>query len=164
MDPVYSAPYQSLGQRLLRFDEAKWNDSLTRRGLNGIRSHPGYVATVVTRNIGQWFELTPHLNDDPERLDGRVIRLRHWTLPLFYPVTALGLIGLADGIRPGQTSRRGASFIVLTAAYFTVTSLVLVATPRLRAPFDLACCIGVGLLVNQVTNRVRRPGSTPGCG
>jgi hypothetical protein len=122
------------------------------------------VVTVVARNTGMWFELTPGPNDSPELLDGRVIRLRHWSLPLFYLVTVAGLIGLAWGLRRGAPSRAGAGFLILMAGYFTVTSLVLVATPRLRAPFDLACCIGVGMLVGQLSDRAKRPARTPGSG
>ena len=40
--------------------------------------------------------------------------------------------------------------LVLLAGSFVVVSLVSVAPPRLRAPFDLVCCIGVGLLVDRL--------------
>lgn len=160
LDPVYGAPYQSLDERLLRWDEGRWNDELVDRALKGIRRHPTYVADVVWRNLGRWFELTPSRNDDPERLDGRHLSVRHWSLPAFYLITVAGFAGLVVGVRSGGTARRGAAFLLLTSAYFTAMSLPLVATPRLRAPLDLACCVGCGLLAAAWTGRRHHPDQT----
>ncbi|MFN8051101.1 MAG: glycosyltransferase family 39 protein [Acidimicrobiales bacterium] len=162
VDIVGDPAYQSMHFRLLRLDEGQWNDELTRRALSQIREHPGYVASTVGNNLRYWFELSPGRNDIPESQDGRDVDFRHLTLPLFYPVTVLGLAGLGVALaRPGRPGRPGARLavllLVLSALYATATSLVLVAPPRLRAPFDLACCIGVGLLVAEL------PGTGQGC-
>ena len=47
-------------------------------------------------------------------------------------------------------------FLFLIAGYFVLTSLFLVAPPRLRAPFDLLCCIGVGIAVDAGLRRRHR--------
>jgi hypothetical protein len=72
-------------------------------------------------------------------------------LPLFYAVTVVGLIGL-------WWFRRSHAVWLLAACVgqFVVVSLVIVAPPRLRAPFDLVCCIGVGLFVAFVSARQPR--------
>ena len=146
LDPVYGSPYQSLDERLLRWDEGRWNDVLVERGLDGLRDRPSYLLRVVWGNLGRWFELTPAANDDAERLDGRHLRLRRLSLPLFYAVTVLGAAGLVVGLRTARPGRGTLALLVATCGCFTLVSLALVATPRLRAPVDLACCVGCGLL------------------
>lgn len=119
---------------------------LLRRGLAGLRDNPTYLARVVGRNLGRWFELTPARNDGPERLDGRHMGLRHLSLPLFYLVALAGTAGILLGFRAGRPGRGALAVLVATCGYLTAASLVLVATPRLRAPVDIALCIGCGLL------------------
>ena len=145
VDPVVSDSFD--GDRALRlsqFAEGEWNSRLTTVGLDGIRSNPTYVLRMVGHNVTRFFELTPSANEGPERLDGRNLAVRRWTLPLFYLVTGLGLAGL-------WISRRTPTLwpISLIVAQFVVLSLLLVSPPRLRAPFDLLMCIGVGLLVER---------------
>ena len=77
----------------------------------------------------------------------------------------MGLAGLGLALRPrrqqdgiGPTGRLGTVVLVSAAAYFTVASVVTVAVPRLRAPFDLVCCLGVGVLVAVVSGRRRTTG------
>ena len=153
IDPVYDERNQSLAERLLRFDEARWNSALTRRGLDGVRAQPTYVARVAGRNVLSWFELTPGSNDSPEALDGRVPLLRTVGLPLFYVIVPLGLAGFWLAFRHAPRSRTIVGAMAAIAVSTMVASLPLVAVPRLRGPFDLACCFGVGLLVAVLTDR-----------
>jgi hypothetical protein len=131
--------------RLLQFDEIAWDRALRARGLDGLRAHPSDVLYVSQRNALEYFELTPAKNEPAEIIDGRNIDVRDATLPLFYFVTTLGLVGL------WRARRHRATVLMLTVAvYFSVVSIVSVTAPRLRGPFDLACCMGVGLLVGQL--------------
>jgi 4-amino-4-deoxy-L-arabinose transferase-like glycosyltransferase len=142
VDPVFNPAFNDTELRLAQFDEAEWSDRLTELAWEGIGDDPGYVLHVLQRNVRSLFELTPSYNDTPERLDGRSLRFRDLTLPLFYVVTLLGVAGMVK-------HRRSPPVWLLTAcvAQFLLVSLVLVAAPRLRAPFDLMCCIGLGLLI-----------------
>lgn len=150
VDPATSAAYGDAAHRLARFDEAGWNRSLTEEGLDGARANPDYVWYMVRRNFRGYFELTAQLNRYPERVDGRDWKFRRRTRPLFFVVTALGLVGLAR-------HRRDRRVMVLAAitAQFVVLSLLLVAPPRLRAPFDLTMCIGLGLQASAMVSGFR---------
>jgi 4-amino-4-deoxy-L-arabinose transferase-like glycosyltransferase len=156
VDPVFSERFDSdRALRLSQFAEGEWNTRLTTIGLDGIRSNPAYVVRMVGHNVTRYFELTPAANEGAERLDGRNLTVRRWTLPLFYLVTGLGLVGL-------WSARRIPTLwpISLIVAQFVVLSLLLVSPPRLRAPFDLLMCIGVGLFVEKwVSVRRARGGS-----
>lgn len=142
VDPVYNPGFDDM--RLLQFDEAAWSDELQRRGLENIARNPSQVLAVVGRNSLAFFELDPSMNVNAERIDGRNMTIRGWTLPLFYLVTVAGLVGF-------WLARRNRFVVVLaaTALYFTVTSLFFVAPPRLRAPLDLACCVGAAVVVDR---------------
>ncbi len=148
VDPTSSVAYIDLEHRLARFDEAAWNRSLTEEGLSGARQNPDYVWYTVRRNFRGLFELTTELNTYPERVDGRNWDFRQAARPVFFVVTILGLVGLVR-------HRRDARVLVLAAitTQFVVLSLLLVAPPRLRAPFDLAMGIGLGLLVAHLLAR-----------
>jgi hypothetical protein len=148
LDPAFSTAYDDPEIRLSQFDEAEWNRTLTDLAFDGLRDDPGYVLHVVGRNATGFFELDPSINRLAERDDGRHHRFRTWTLPLFYAVTVVGLIGL-------WWYRRSPAVWLLAACVgqFVVVSLVIVAPPRLRAPFDLVCCIGVGLFAARVSAR-----------
>lgn len=152
VDPVFSDAYDGSDLKIAQFDEAVWNDRLTSYALHALAEHPDYLRYVIGQNVLSYFELQPGTNDIPERLDGRNMAFRAGTLPIFYAVTALGLAGLVINWR--RPSLWPAMFIV---AQFSVLSLVLVAPPRLRAPFDLLMCIGLGLLFSR-SARKRRTG------
>jgi 4-amino-4-deoxy-L-arabinose transferase-like glycosyltransferase len=136
--------------RLSQFNEVKWNDELQRLAIDTIRDDPGMVPDVVLRNFQQYFELDPDLNLDAERSDGRNMGFRAATLWAFYVVTAVGLFGLVVRARDPLVL-----LVLVIAGYFTLSSMVFVAPPRVRAPFDLCCCIGVGLAVDWLWPRVR---------
>ena len=153
VDAVFDPRFSDV--RLLQFDEIAWDRALRKRGLDGLRRHPEDVLKVSGRNSLKYFELRPSENEAPERLDGRNITVRNLSLPLFYVVTGAGLYGLWRA-REHQT----AVLVALAAAYFSLVSILSIAPPRLRAPFDLACCIGAGLLFGQL---VGSAGAGPRC-
>ncbi|QXC59483.1 glycosyltransferase family 39 protein [Aquihabitans sp. G128] len=157
IDPVFSHAYDDPDHRLAQFDEVVWNDRLTKDALHGVKAHPDYVWRTVRRNFRGYFEISAELNTYPEVNDGRDMALRDHVRPIFFAVTILGLVGLARSWR----DRRVIALSVLVAS-FVVLSLLLVAPPRLRAPFDLACCIGLGLLVAAfLPDRWRLPELAP---
>jgi 4-amino-4-deoxy-L-arabinose transferase-like glycosyltransferase len=152
VDPVFAPEYSSLGERLTRLDEARWNKHLLSLGIHNAAAHPGYVWRTVSRNFRSYFEISPSLNTRAEALDGRRKLFRTLSLPLFYAVTIVGLVGLVRFRHDRRVLLLG-----LITAQFVVVSLLLVAPPRLRAPFDLACCIGVGLVAHQETGKESEP-------
>ncbi len=139
VDPVKDPRFQDL--RLLQFDEVKWSRTLTDRGIAGLEHDPLYVFSVIGSNSKSWFELVPTTGDSAERLDGRNITVRHWALPEFYLFTVGGIAGLVVARR-----QRSTVLLIAVSAYFTAASLLLLAPPRVRTPFDLINCIGLGLL------------------
>ena len=149
VDPVYDPSFDDL--RLAQFDEVGWQSDLQRIALRSIRTHPSQVPKVLARNAAAIFELRPSFNRSAEAEDGRNLDFRTWTLPLFYAVTIVGVVGVAQRWREPTVL-----LLVLVAGCFTVTSLLLVAPPRLRAPFDLMCAIGCGLAVDLWFDRRRR--------
>jgi hypothetical protein len=157
VDPVYDPRFQDL--RLLQFDEVKWSRTLANRGISGLQHNPSYVFDVVGSNSRPWFELVPTAGDSAERLDGRNIAVRHWALPEFYLFTVGGIAGLVVTRRQRHTV-----LLIAVSLYFTCASLLLLAPPRLRAPFDLINCIGLGLLAGwwwQRRHRVAAPAVDP---
>jgi hypothetical protein len=104
----------------------------------------------VKRNALAYFELTPERNEVAEYYDGRNADFRGTTLPLFFVVTLTGVAGLA--LRWRQPA---VVLILAVMAYFVATSLVLIPAPRLRAPVDVLCCVGAGLLVAWTAERLR---------
>ena len=134
-----------------RVDEGRWTRNLTEEGVRGLRKHPGYLATVLHQNTLGFFEIDPTLNRFAEDSDGRLWQFRQAALPLYWLVTVGGLTGLALAVQRRQPLM---VVLVLTTVQFVALSLLLVAPPRLRGPFDLAMCVGVGLLVAE--GRARR--------
>jgi hypothetical protein len=154
---VFDPAFDDDGLRLSQFDEAVWNDTLTDMALDGARENPGYVLTTIQRNFGTYFEIAPQDNEWAEENDGRNADFRSATLPLFYVVTLIGLAGIAVSLRDPRLWP-----LALAVAQFAVLSLLLVAPPRLRAPFDVMCCIGVGLLVAWYQKRGSRDAAGEG--
>lgn len=149
VDPAIDDAFREY--RLLKYDEAKWSSKLQQLARDSLAEHPTQVFPVIGRNAMTWFELDPGENEFAELLDGRSLGFRNWTLPLFYVVTIVGWTGLL--------LRRREPMVVLliaTSLYFTATALLFVAPPRLRAPFDLICCLGVGLAIDAFLARRER--------
>jgi hypothetical protein len=125
--------------------------------IQSLKDDPGQVFRVIGRNTEQYFELDPSLNINPETSDGRNMDFRDRTLWTFYVVTLFGLFGLVVRIRQPMVL-----LVFAIAVYFTLSSLVLVAPPRVRAPFDLCCCIGAGLAVEWIWQKIQaRRASAP---
>ena len=93
LDPAFVA------MRVKAADEVELDSALRTKALRDLRSHPGWVLHVLSRNAERWFELHPTRNQDPERLDGRNLSVRNWTLPLFYLVTLAGVFALVRARR-----------------------------------------------------------------
>jgi len=146
VDPVIDDRFKQF--RLAQFNEGDWQDQLQAFAIEDLKSHPGQVPGVLFRNAQHLFEFTPAFNEWAERVDGRNLDFRNATLPLFYVVTVVGVFGLVVARRDPRALLVGA-----VGAYFVLASLVLVSPPRLRSPFDMCCCIGVGLAVQWVVVR-----------
>jgi 4-amino-4-deoxy-L-arabinose transferase-like glycosyltransferase len=154
VDPVVDDRFRQF--RLAQFDEASWQNQLQAFAIEDLKSHPSQVPGVLYRNATHLFELTPQFNEWAEHADGRNLHFRSATLWVFYVVTAVGVFGLVVARRDPTVVLIGA-----TGLYFVLGSLVLVSPPRLRSPFDMCCCIGVGLAaqwwaVRRGTDRAAR--------
>lgn len=137
-------------------NEADLDAAFQAEGLRGIREHPTAVPRIVVGNVGYLFDVRWRANDNADRLDGRNLAFRHATLPLVWLVTAAGLVGLWSARR-----RPGSGPVWLCVVYFTAVGIATVAPPRLRAPVDVCCCVGVALLATRLwtcrPNRRRDP-------
>jgi 4-amino-4-deoxy-L-arabinose transferase-like glycosyltransferase len=139
VDPAYDQRFAAHWS--LKVDEARWDHFLLQRGINGIQQDPGRIPGLLRSHLAQVFEFHPKLNVAAERSDGRNLPLRNHTMWLFYGVTVLGLMGLWRHRRS-----RDVQFLAGLAGYFVLMAALFVPAPRLRAPLDIVCCIGVGLL------------------
>src|SRR5205823_6317208 len=117
--------------------EVDLDGAYREHALDAVRGDWAIPPRVLGHNVANYFEIRPDSNESAEEDDGRNLTVRHVTLPLFYVVTAPGLVGLWR-----VRHRRGAELLLLQAGYFTAASLATIAVPRLRAPFDLAAAIG----------------------
>jgi hypothetical protein len=140
LDPVSDSAFAPLWEA--RVDEVRWESVLRQQGLVGLSSHPGRVVKVFTTNIKQMAELHPRANAAADKIDGRNMRVRNDTMIVFYLVTIFGVVGL-------WRYRRLPQIWLLSgmAVYFTVMAAFFVPPARLRGPLDLACCLGVALLL-----------------
>ena len=132
--------------RLSEFNETEWDRVLRQKALDNIRAHPSVVPGVVARNISTYFEFGDS-NDRAERIDGRSMTIRDWTLWLFYPFAVVGTVALWLRRRLPLVGLAG-----VTAIYFFVVTVAFASPPRLRAPVELMWAIGIGALFV-----VRRP-------
>jgi hypothetical protein len=150
-DAVFDGRFTRINQT--NRNEVELDRAYRDHALDAVRNDWTIPARVLGHNVTNFFELRPDKNESAERSDGRNITFRNVTLPVFYVVTAAGLVGLWRFRR-----RRGAEFLLLQAGYFTVASLATIAVPRLRVPLDLAAAIGAGILVAELMGR--RTGGT----
>jgi hypothetical protein len=126
--------------RVRAIDEVGLDAQLRKKATSDLRADPGWLVHVVRLNFEHWFELRPGLNTYAEGLDGRNLTARDWTLPVFYLVTALGLIGLFRARRAAATQ-----LLLLAAAYFTAVCMFSIAVPRLRSLFDASVALAAGV-------------------
>lgn len=157
VDPVFDPAYDGADFKITALGpEGAWSDELTQMAIDGVKEEPGYVVRVLGRNLLSYLELNPGYNEIAERIDGRDPEVRTIGLPIFYLVTVAGLAGLWFARREPRWWP-----MIAIVAQFAVLSLLLVAPPRLRAPFDLLMCIGVGLLVQHLYERRRQHAGDP---
>lgn len=137
VDPVLDPDFSWLPPS--RLGEATWDHVLLERGLLGAITHPGSVFKTVLSNVGHLSEVLP--NDNIDQGDGRNLRFRTDTLPVFYVTSVLGLAGFWRHRRD-----RHATLLLLLAGAVVLPSALTVVAPRLRATMDLA--IGAALLLS----------------
>ncbi len=150
VDPVLDPAFSWLPPS--RVGEATWDHVLFERGLQGAITHPGSVVRTVLSNIGHLSEVLP--NDDIDRGDGRNIRFRTDTLPVFHVTSVLGLAGFWRHRRDRRTI-----LLLLLAGAVVLPSAITVVAPRLRATMDLALAVGAALLLSP-PRRSGAPGQT----
>jgi len=134
--------------RVHALDEVELDRALRKHALDDLRSHPGELFRVARSNLARWLELRPSDNRHAETLDGRNLHVRDWTLPLFYVVTAAGIVALALARRSA-----GAQLLLLAAAYFSLVCLVSISVPRLRSVFDGCMAVGAGVALAGLIDR-----------
>ena len=131
-------------------NEAELDAAFRRHALSSLREDPMHVVRIAPGTLMNMFEPRAGRNDVAEANDGRNLTLQHLSVPLVGYVLVGGFVGLC------ALRGRGVGPLVLAAVVFTAISAVSVGTPRMRAPIDLACCIGVGGLVARLTEMARR--------
>jgi 4-amino-4-deoxy-L-arabinose transferase-like glycosyltransferase len=131
-------------------NEAKVDGALREHALASIRDDPRHVLRIAPGTFMNMFEPRAGRNDVAELNDGRNLTLQHLSVPLVGYMSVAGVAGL--WILRG---RRGVGPLVLAAIVFVAVSAVTVGTPRMRAPFDIVCCVAAGALVAEVANRWR---------
>jgi hypothetical protein len=125
------------------------DEALRRIALDELRAHPFDLVERSARNAARSLDLPPGENDGAERLDGRSVPFRYATLWLTWTVIGAGLAGLVLARRAPATR-----LLVLCAMYFTLVSIPFSPmAPRLRAPLELACCVGAGVVLHRLASR-----------
>ena len=140
-DPTVSRWYRDLGLPALESDEAAWSNRLTAIGLRGVVEHPSSVLQRAVTGAATMLELPGYRAEDAEYVDGRDPRIRGATLVAFPVLVAAGSAGVLVRIRDRRTWPA-----LAVVGGLVVPSLVTVSVPRLRGPFDLLMCIGIGYL------------------
>ena len=128
-------------------NEARLDAALRRHALAEIRRDPVHVLRIAPGGLQNVLEPKPHRNDVAIINDGRDVELQALSVPFAWYVLTAGTAGLWLLRR-----RPGVGPLVLAAVVFTALSSVTVAAPRMRAPLDLACSVGVGALVGEVVD------------
>lgn len=141
IDPTVDDWYGEQGIWALHDDEAAWNAALTSAAFKGFASRPGVALERAIEGVATMAELPGHRAWAAEVVDGRDPRFRDATLFLFPLLVALGAAGTVLRLRDRQTWPA----LAMVGA-FVALSLVTVSVPRLRGPFDLLMCIGIGYL------------------
>jgi 4-amino-4-deoxy-L-arabinose transferase-like glycosyltransferase len=157
LDPAFNKAFDSWQFRLVQFHEAAWDALLRRTGWQGIKANPVHIFWVASQNSERLVELNQSANIGADRIDGRNMNVRRYSMPVFYLVTVVGVIGMWR-LRSSQVLR----LLMVLAGYFSLASIFTVFSPRLRAVFDLTCCIATGALIAQIRLERRRPAAVPG--
>ena len=147
-DPTVAPWFRRNGVTALERDEAAWSNRLVAIAVDGVRDRPSSVLDRMWSGAGTMLELPGHRAEEAEWVDGRSITFRDATLWLFPLIVVAGSIGTVLRIRDRRTWPA-----IAIVGQFVAVSLVLVSVPRLRGPFDLLMCFGVGYLWGWVTDR-----------
>lgn len=157
VDPTVDDWYRDAGIHGLADDEAEWSDALTNVAVDGIRAHPVEVLQRATDGAATFLELPGHRAWAAEIVDGRDTRFRDATLFLFPLFVVAGVAGTALKAKDRRTWP-GLAII----GGFVALSLVTVSVPRLRGPFDLLMCIGIGYLAAWLDSARKLPADATG--
>jgi 4-amino-4-deoxy-L-arabinose transferase-like glycosyltransferase len=153
LDPVFDERLAEARRGLT--SEVAMDEAFRAKAVDSLRAHPLELVERTWANIWNVTEVTPYRQDAAERFDGRNLSFRYATLPVVWATILLGSVGLwslrrAPAIGP----------LVISAVYFFAITLPFSpGAPRLRAPADVALCVGVGAL--WAATRRRSEGSTP---
>ncbi len=128
--------------------EARLDAAFRRHALAELRRDPFHVLRIAPGGLQNILEPQPGRNDVALLNDGRNLKLQALSVPFSWYVLVAGLAGLFV-----LRHRPGVGPLALAAAVFTALSAVAVAAPRMRAPLDLVCCIGVGGLAADLAAR-----------
>ena len=131
-------------------NEAELDAVFRRHALASLRDDPMHVLRIAPGTLMNMFEPRAGRNDVAEANDGRNLRLQHLSVPLVGYVLLAGFAGL------WALRGRGVGPLTLAAVVFTALSAVSIATPRMRAPLDLVCCIGAGGLAARLAGLAGR--------
>jgi hypothetical protein len=150
LDPVNDPRFDGVRREATAAeDEVALDEALRRIALDELRAHPFDLVERSARNAARSLDLPPGENDGAERLDGRCVPFRYATLWLTWTVIGAGLAGLVLARRAPATR-----LLVLCAMYFTLVSIPFSPmAPRLRAPLELACCVGAGVVLHRLASR-----------
>lgn len=129
-------------------NEAELDAVLRRHALAELRRDPWHVLRIAPGGLQNILEPEPGRNDVALVNDGRNVQLQALSVPFAWYVLVAGCAGLFMLRRC-----RGVGPLALAAVVFTGLSAVTVAAARMRAPLDLACCIGVGGLAAGLVER-----------
>jgi len=155
VDPVRDDRFEQF--RYGQLNEIIWQHDLQHLAWQNVVDNPTVVPRVMGRNLLAYLEVRPDLNSGAERLDGRNPAVRTWTLPLFYANLVLGVVGL---FRMRRTA--AGQLLIVVAGYFVLSSIVFVAAPRVRVPFDLILCLGTAsFVVSWLRARRSRTAAAP---
>lgn len=152
LDPVFDERLAEARRGLT--SEVEMDEAFRADAVDSLRAHPLELVERTWANIWNVTEVTPYRQDAAERFDGRNLSFRYATFSVVWATILLGSVGLwslrrAPAIGP----------LVISAVYFFAITLPFSpGAPRLRAPADVALCVGVGAL--WVATR-RRSGSAP---
>jgi hypothetical protein len=140
VDPVRDERFGD--HRFSQLDEIVWQRELQDLAWRNVVDHPSVLVRVAQRNVAAYFELRPSFNVKAEELDGRNPAVRTWALPLVYANLVVGTVGL---VRLRRTA--GGQLLIVLAGYFVLSSVFLIAVPRVRAPVDLILCLATATVI-----------------
>ncbi len=146
VDGVFDPRFARLRARAK--NEVQLDSAFRRHAWASIRRDPWHALRIAPGGLQNILEPWPGRNDIALLNDGRDPRLQALSVPFAWYVLAAGVAGLWVMRR-----RPGIGPLVLAAVVFPAMSAVTVAAPRMRAPLDLACCVGVGGLLAEVARR-----------